>query len=163
MSEDINMAFKQAQDELAMCRQALRRAQVQTPELTVYRDFKLMHPKVRGKFIELAKALEHGFKQGATRTRFLPFETWRSPARQNYLYAQPERITNAEAWESDHQYGIAADFVPKEKNMWSWAEEHDYGYLKAVAGRYGLSVPIAWDRVHVTDETILNRLRGVLL
>jgi peptidoglycan L-alanyl-D-glutamate endopeptidase CwlK len=59
-----------------------------------------------------------------------PFETLRSPARQNRLWAQgrttPGKIvTNARAWESLHQYGLAADFAfdgdpSTAKIDWTW-------------------------------------------
>jgi hypothetical protein len=53
------------------------------------------------------------------------FETFRTPARQNQVYAQgrtsPGRIvTNAKAYRSWHQYGIAADVALFDDGRWSW-------------------------------------------
>jgi peptidoglycan L-alanyl-D-glutamate endopeptidase CwlK len=53
------------------------------------------------------------------------FEAWRSPQRQDWLYAQgrtrPGKIvTNAKAWESAHQLGLAVDVVQMIKGKPSW-------------------------------------------
>lgn len=60
-----------------------------------------------------------------------PFETTRVPIRQNILYAQGRTlfpgpiITNAKAWESMHQYGLAIDSafdadLTTVKVEWTW-------------------------------------------
>ncbi len=53
------------------------------------------------------------------------FELWRSPQRQDWLYAQGRTrvgkiVTKAKAWESAHQLGLAADLAFLEKGAWSW-------------------------------------------
>lgn len=54
------------------------------------------------------------------------FEGWRSPQRQNQLYDQgrtkPGKIvTNRQAWESIHQYGLAVDVAFKDtRGNWTW-------------------------------------------
>lgn len=58
------------------------------------------------------------------------FEGWRAPARQNYLYEQGrnregKKITNAKAWESWHNFGVASDLVYKIKNRWDWSGDFD--------------------------------------
>lgn len=54
-----------------------------------------------------------------------PFETWRSPERQEGLYAQGRSgkgpvVTNARAWQSWHQYGLACDMAFGGPGKWSW-------------------------------------------
>lgn len=48
------------------------------------------------------------------------FETWRSPERQDLLYNQNPRVTNAQAWNSWHQYGLAADIAFGGPGKWSF-------------------------------------------
>ena len=53
------------------------------------------------------------------------FETWRSPQRQDHLYAsgrtRPGKIvTGSRAWQSWHQYGLAVDIAAKRAGKWSW-------------------------------------------
>jgi len=87
----------------------------------------------------------------------------RSPERQDELFIKGR--TKARPWQSAHQYGLAADFVPYITNQealdlgdmvgekvltgWSWHESHDWPFLRQRAEKHGLSVPIAWDKCHV--------------
>ena len=53
------------------------------------------------------------------------FEGYRSPARQDFLYAQGRNgtgklVTNARAWESAHQAGLAVDIAGYKDGHWSW-------------------------------------------
>lgn len=54
------------------------------------------------------------------------FEAYRSPERQNWLYNQGRGregkiVTQATAWNSSHQYGIAVDVAVKSpEGVWSW-------------------------------------------
>lgn len=54
------------------------------------------------------------------------FETYRTPTRQNELYAQGRTapgsiVTSAQAWASWHQYGLACDIaVRSDDGLWSW-------------------------------------------
>lgn len=55
-----------------------------------------------------------------------PFETWRSPGRQGVLYSQGRTelgsiVTNALAWQSWHQYGLACDLAFGGPGAWNWA------------------------------------------
>jgi len=81
---------------------------------------------------------------------FRIFEGFRSPARQDMLYRQGRTapgnvVTNARAWESLHQYGLAADFVLYEDGKWSW---EDKGESKA-----------RWARLHeIARDCGLERL-----
>lgn len=80
------------------------------------------------------------------------FEAWRSPERQDYLYAQGrtrpgEIVTQAKAWQSFHQYGVACDiaFLPA-AGQWSWSGPWD-----AVADiflKHSVQHPIKSDTPH---------------
>jgi len=95
-----------------------------------------------------------------------PYETWRSPLRQENEYAlgrtavgprpSPERpmggcVTWSNAWHSFHQYGLATDLVFWVGGRWSW-EEPTKGF---------------WDRMHAIakDEglTPLYNRKGQLI
>lgn len=86
---------------------------------TPNRDFTLLHPRVRTAATRVLQQLN------AADIPFKAFEAWRSPARQNFLYAQGRtrpgnKVTFVEAWGSYHQYGLAVDFVLFENGQWSW-------------------------------------------
>ena len=102
-----------------------------------------LHPVFRPKLIRLQGLL-------IDRTQFRLFETFRSPVRQNWLYHTTES-TNALAWESAHQYGMAADFACKRNGIWSWNENEPWPMIEEAAKECGLLVPIAWDKGHVED------------
>lgn len=58
------------------------------------------------------------------------FEGYRSPDRQDWLWEQgrvrPGKIiTGAKAWQSWHQYGLAADVVIKTKGKWDWNADYE--------------------------------------
>jgi hypothetical protein len=60
------------------------------------------------------------------------FEGWRSPQRQDWLYAQGRTasgkiVTKARAWQSWHQFGLAVDLAYFEGGKWSW--DHDFTKL----------------------------------
>jgi len=71
------------------------------------------------------------------------FEGWRSEGRQNKLFASGRTspgpiVTNCEAWQSWHQYGLAADLVFGGPGKWSWK-----GDYKAI-GKIMQSVGLEW-------------------
>jgi peptidoglycan L-alanyl-D-glutamate endopeptidase CwlK len=78
-----------------------------------------LHPSFRQR---LANVIERLQSEGIP---FRVFEAWRSPQRQKYLWEQGRTrpggiVTKAQAWESYHQYGLAADLVLFEDGKWSW-------------------------------------------
>jgi peptidoglycan L-alanyl-D-glutamate endopeptidase CwlK len=82
-------------------------------------DTGLLHPVFRDKAHQLLESL------AAEGIPFRLFEGFRSPERQQYLYAQGRTrpgpvITKAVPWTSYHQYGLAGDFVLFENGLWSW-------------------------------------------
>lgn len=88
---------------------------------------------------------------------FRIFEGFRSPERQRYLYAQGRTragaiVTRAKAWQSYHQYGVAADFVLFENGRWSWDDRGKrrkwWQQLHQVARDHGLE-PLSWELPHL--------------
>ena len=121
-----------------------------------------LNPKVQAVFAQLHDALISAHKAGETETLFEPFEGFRFPATQAKLVTAG--TSKAGPWQSAHNYGLAVDFVarlqPDGSNplpgtvltagaKWSWLDTHDWPFLKKTSERFGLSVPIKWDRCHV--------------
>ncbi|MDT9001751.1 D-alanyl-D-alanine carboxypeptidase family protein [Paucibacter sp. APW11] len=84
------------------------------------RDLSRLHPEFRTK---VEQVLQRCQDEGIP---FRVFEAYRSPERQAWLYEQGRTrmtggiVTNARAWASFHQYGLAVDFVLFEAGQWSW-------------------------------------------
>lgn len=85
------------------------------------RDRKLehLHPRVR----EAVTATLATLNQAGI--PFALFEGFRTPERQDWLYAQGRTrpggiVTRARPWQSYHQYGLACDLVLFENGGWSW-------------------------------------------
>lgn len=125
----------------------------------IIRSWDAVHPIALPLFIQLSARLQGGFNDGSTKTQFMVFETYRTPERQNELFQKKK--TKARAWQSAHQYGLGIDLVPFDKGQWSWAEDHDYAYLKFQAEQLGLLVPVVWDRCHI-QHPAWDEVRRVL-
>lgn len=107
---------------------------------SVNRDPDLLAPK-------FFRAVNHAIADAKTAGFNLAiFEAWRAPNRQAWLYEQgrstPGKIvTNAKAWQSWHQYGLAVDIVfLDDKGNYSWAG--DFKKISQYFTRYGLSWPL---------------------
>lgn len=75
--------------------------------------------------------------------------TYRSPEDQDALYAQgrtaPGRIvTNARAWQSYHQYGVAYDVVPLRDGKAVWGTTGEDGKLWERVGELGEAQGLEW-------------------
>jgi len=110
-----------------------------------------LHPTVRSAVAATLQALH------AENIPFRVFEGFRSPERQNWLYAQGrtrsgEIVTKAEAWQSYHQYGLAVDLVLFRDNAWSWSDSGtDAAYwtrMHDIARAHGLR-PLSFEAPHV--------------
>jgi peptidoglycan L-alanyl-D-glutamate endopeptidase CwlK len=93
------------------------------------------------------------------------FETVRSPFRQAELYARGRTLpgtkaTNAKAWESLHQYGLAVDLVFKVGGQWTWNEPRPGLWLRyqQLALAQGLEV-LSFEKPHVQAGYPLSHLR----
>jgi len=114
-------------------------------------DLSVLHPVFRDavrKLIDDLKIGNHPFEL---------FETFRSPERQDYLFAkgrstQGRIVTNARPWWSYHQYGLAADFVLKIDGEWSWdtagANASHWKALHDLGRQHGLE-PLSWEMPHL--------------
>ena len=69
---------------------------------------KLAHPKFRDELSEQYKEINSLLPKGV-RLRFA--YVYRSIAEQDALFKQRPKVTNAKAWQSIHQYGLAFDIV----------------------------------------------------
>lgn len=83
------------------------------------------------------------------------YETWRSPDRQQELYARGrtkpgKRCTFVEAWGSYHQYGLAADFAVFSNGLWTWPPKSDHRWiaLREIASGCGLRT-LSFESPHV--------------
>ena len=114
-----------------------------TPLPPANRNPDLLHPDARMAWLRLAEAA-----LALGRPIFLT-EGWRSPARQDALYAQgrsaPGKIvTNARAWESWHQTGRAVDFAFQHGSPFS--PEHPWEHVGQMAELLGFEWGGRWKR-----------------
>ena len=114
-------------------------------------DLTHLHPVFRNKVQTLLDRLS------TEQLPFRLFEGFRSPQRQQYLYAQGRTrpgsiVTKARPWSSRHQYGVAADFVLYENGKWSWdtSGEKDRWWtrLHELGREQGLEL-LSWEKPHV--------------
>lgn len=124
-----------------------------------------LHPAIR----EAVRHLEISFNNEGL--PFRVFEAYRSPQRQAWLYAQGRtrsgnRVTDAQAWQSYHQYGLAVDFVLWLNNTWSWSDSGIYRRywtrLHDLGRQVGLE-PLSWEAPHlqVAGLRLADLQRGV--
>lgn len=90
-----------------------------TLESSINRSLDLLYPRFAQK---VTTALDACHKMGYP---IQIFEGWRSPARQDWLYAQGRTsagkiVTKARAWESWHQLSLASDLAFFKDGKWSW-------------------------------------------
>ncbi len=132
----------------------------------VNRDPKMLHPAFRD------RALRTVARLNAEGIPFGIYEGMRSPWRQNFLYesgrSRPGRIlTPVKAWESLHQFGLAADFVLALEGRWSWDDDEArapmWDRLQAVGADEGLvSRPGEKPHLQLADVTIEDLRVGKL-
>lgn len=102
----------------------------------VNRDLDLLYPKFR-------RALDGGLDACHDAGIHIDiFEAYRSPQRQDYLYAQGRSepgkvVTWVKGWGSWHQYGLAADLARHDEKDWSW--NVDYPRIAKIMAQYGIS------------------------
>ncbi len=118
------------------------------------RDTALLHPMMRDRAQKVLAACAQ------QQLPFRIFEAWRAPERQQYLYEQGRSrpggvVTYARAWESYHQYGLAADFVlyyDGQPNSWSWddggAKKSLWDTLHQIGKGFGLE-PLGFETPHL--------------
>jgi hypothetical protein len=100
-----------------------------------------LHPRFRALLDQLLQKL------AAENRPFRVFEAFRTPERQEWLYAQGRTrpggiVTKAGAWKSFHQFGLAADLVLFIDGNWSWDDAgplaQHWTRLRELASEVGL-------------------------
>lgn len=77
-------------------------------QITIER-IKEMHPKVRQEVLDMYMHANNVLLGKGVRLRFA--YTYRSPEEQKQLFKQRPKVTNADAWQSIHQYSLAFDIA----------------------------------------------------
>jgi len=124
------------------------------------RNWGLLHPDFSGRLLLAFKIMkeQHGYEMAL-------LEGYRSPARQDELAASGGHVTNARAFQSWHQYGLAADcaflrdgkLVISEKDPWAMRGYQLYGQ---VAESLGLTWGGRWKMMDFGHIEL--RMRGVM-
>ncbi|MGG5808762.1 hypothetical protein [Falsiroseomonas sp. CW058] len=132
----------------------------------VNRDPKMLHPAFRN------RALRTVARLNAEGIPFGIYEGLRGPWRQNHLYGSGRTragrfLTPVQAWESLHQYGLAADFVLALEGRWSWdddgAHSHMWDRLEAIGADEGLvSRPGERPHLQLADVSLEDLRAGKL-
>jgi len=128
--------------------------------VTASRNWGLLHPDFSQRLLLAFKIMkeQHGYEMAL-------LEGYRSPARQNELASAGSHVTNARAFQSWHQYGLAADcaflrngkLVITEKDPWAMRGYQLYG---EVAESLGLTWGGRWKMMDLGHTEL--RLRGVM-
>jgi peptidoglycan L-alanyl-D-glutamate endopeptidase CwlK len=134
--------------------------QVRPMLVNASRNWGLMHPDFSQRLLLAFKIMKekHGYDMAL-------LEGYRSPARQDLLAQMGGAVTNARAFQSWHQYGLAADcafwrdgkLVISEKDPWAMRGYQLYG---EVAEQLGLTWGGRWKMMDLGHTEL--RLRGVM-
>ena len=134
--------------------------QVRPMLVNASRNWGLMHPEFSQRLLLAFKIMKekHGYDMAL-------LEGYRSPARQDVLAQMGGAVTNARAFQSWHQYGLAADcafwrdgkLVISEKDPWAMRGYQLYG---EVAEQLGLTWGGRWKMMDFGHTEL--RLRGVM-
>jgi peptidoglycan L-alanyl-D-glutamate endopeptidase CwlK len=127
---------------------------------TASRNWGLLHPEFTQRLLLIFKIMKekHGYDMAI-------LEGYRSPARQDLLASMGGQVTNARAFQSWHQYGLAADcaflrdgkLVISEKDPWAMRGYQLYG---EVAESLGLTWGGRWKMMDFGHAEL--RMRGVM-
>ncbi len=122
-----------------------------------------LHPVFRDKVVKLQELLSE------ENLPFRVFEGYRTPERQRYLYSKGRTrsgsvVTYANAWQSFHQYGVAADFVLYGDGNWSWDDRGEkkklWDRLQELGEQVGLK-HLDWEKPHLQlKDVALSDLRN---
>ena len=127
---------------------------------TASRNWGLLHPEFTQRLLLVFKIMkeQHGYDMAI-------LEGYRSPARQDLLASMGGQVTNARAFQSWHQYGLAADcaflrdgkLVISEKDPWAMRGYQLYG---EVAESLGMTWGGRWKMMDFGHTEL--RIRGVM-
>jgi peptidoglycan LD-endopeptidase CwlK len=124
------------------------------------RNWGMLHPEFSQRLLLAFKIMreKYGYEMAL-------LEGYRSPARQDLLAGMGNQVTNARAWQSWHQYGLAADcafwrdgkIVISEKDPWAMRGYQLYGQ---VTESLGLTWGGRWAMMDLGHTEL--RMRGVM-
>lgn len=120
----------------------------------------LLHPTFRQRLVDLEGELARADIPLAL------YEGARTPFRQAELYARgrnipgTKKVTNAKAWQSFHNYGLAADLVFYVDGKWTWVEpeQGQWKRYQEIAGSLGF-VTLSFEMPHIQFPWRLEELR----
>lgn len=125
-------------------------------------DTAQLHPRFR-------QALAALLANAAAESRpFRLFEAFRTPERQQWLYAQGRTrpggiVTKAMPWQSFHQFGLGADLVLFINGQWTWSDagllSDHWKRLPQLAADAGLRT-LSWEAPHVEWPVDLRDAAG---
>lgn len=124
-----------------------------------------LHPRFRQAVADLLA------RAAAESRPFRLFEGFRTPERQDWLYAQGRTraggiVTKARPWESFHQFGLGADLVLFVNGQWTWSGDGELGAhwrrLPELAREVGLR-SLSWEAPHVELPISLHDALGAEL
>lgn len=119
--------------------------------MAIVTSYDALHPVFMPRLVKLLSFLDAEHREGRMPYQFAVFETYRGPERQSDLFRRKK--TKARAWQSAHQFGLAADIVPingagqfywPEVGALEWKALHE-----SVQEISGLIADISWDPAHV--------------
>ena len=135
-----------------------------------YNSIELLYPPLANKIPQIQDEFYR-----KTGTNLVVLESLRTGMRQDYLYSmgrtlQGSVITNAQAYQSLHQYGLAVDFIvdispgiPGVQGPYS--ADADYHYLFELCRDYDLISGASWGdlgHVEVKTDFSVNHLKKIL-
>lgn len=114
--------------------------------MPIYRSIAMLAPSMGRMIGDLFDALR---ERPDLPVNWYLVETYRDPERQASLFYKGK--SKAGAWQSPHQYGLAADIVPFDgtKPIWPNLDDARWATLAVAAEAVGLATPIKWDPGHV--------------
>lgn len=122
--------------------------------MIIHRDLDLLQPAFR----DSVRALQADLV--SLKVPLAPYETIRSPARQDALWARGRdpnafdygrTVTKSRAWQSAHQFGMGVDFVfRKADGSWTWDEPERGMWVtyRMLARAHGLEC-LSFEQPHV--------------
>lgn len=119
-----------------------------------YKIFEGLHPDFKEKVIRWYEECK------AEGLKILVYCGYRSNEDQEKLYKQGRstkgnKVTNARAGQSFHNYARAIDYVPVKNGESSWDDTASYLKAQRIAKEFGLR-PISWELPHLEDSSFKN-------
>ena len=127
-------------------------------------SLRFLQPFAIAPFVLLQTRLAQAYEERKIPVLFMPFESYRTPHRQDKLRRDPAKVTSAGPWQSAHNFGLAVDFVPYHftgRVGWSWDDNEPWDELTNMAKVCGLRQPIQWDRPHIVHPAFDKIMRVV--